>query len=148
LRVSELCNLDWESINLESGEFSIRGKGGKVRVVFLSSEAKKALKIYLDKRKDMAEPLFVSQQETRLTSRSVERIIKRYAITVGIMKPVTPHTLRHSFATDLLRNGADLRAVQLLLGHSNISTTQVYTHITDRELRFVHQRFHHRKKDP
>ena len=142
LRISELCNLDRESINLKSDEFSVRGKGSKVRVVFLSSEAKNALKIYLDKRQDMAEPLFVSQKEKRLTPRSIERFIKQYAIKAGIMKPVTPHTLRHSFATDLLRNGADLRAVQLLLGHANISTTQVYTHITDRELRSVHQRFH------
>lgn len=142
LRISELCNLDRESINLESDEFSVCGKGGKARIVFLSPEAKKWLKIWLDKRKDMTEPLFISQQETRLTPRSIERIIKRYAIAAGIMKPVTPHTLRHSFATDLLRNGADLRAVQLLLGHANISTTQVYTHITDRELRSVHQRFH------
>ncbi len=145
LRISELCNLERESVNLESDEFSVRGKGGKVRVVFLSPEAKKWLKIWLDKRKDMAEPLFVNQQETRLTPRSIERIIKRYAVAAGIMKPVTPHTLRHSFATDLLRNGADLRAVQLLLGHANISTTQVYTHITDRELRSVHQRFHRTK---
>ena len=153
LRISELCNLDRESINpvrdkasngvnLKSDEFSVRGKGSKVRVVFLSSEAKNALKIYLDKRQDMAEPLFVSQKEKRLTPRSIERFIKQYAIKAGIMKPVTPHTLRHSFATDLLRNGADLRAVQLLLGHANISTTQVYTHITDRELHSVHQRFH------
>lgn len=145
LRISELCNLNRESLNLESDEFSIRGKGGKVRVVFLSPVAKKALKIWLDKRKDMEEPLFVSQQNTRLTPRSIERIIKRYATAAGIMKSVTPHTLRHSFATDLLRNGADLRAVQLLLGHANISTTQVYTHITDRELRSIHQRFHRRR---
>ena len=142
LRISELCNLDRESVNLESDEFSVRGKGGKTRVVFLSPQAKEALKIWLDKREDMAESLFISQRETRLTPRSIERIIKRYAIASGIMKSVTPHTLRHSFATDLLRNGADLRAVQLLLGHPNISTTQIYTHITDRELRSVHQRFH------
>jgi len=142
LRISELCNLDRESVNLESDEFSVRGKGGKTRVVFLSPQAKEALKIWLDKREDMAESLFISQRETRLTPRSIERIIKRYAIASGIMKSVTPHTLRHSFATDLLRNGADLRAVQLLLGHANISTTQIYTHITDRELRSVHQRFH------
>ena len=145
LRISELCNLDREEVNLKSDEFSVRGKGGKVRVVFLSLEAKTALKMCLEKRKDMAEPLFVNQQEKRLTPRSIERFIKHYAIKAGIMKPVTPHTLRHSFATDLLRNGADLRAVQLLLGHANISTTQVYTHITDRELRSVHQRFHRTK---
>lgn len=145
LRISELCNLDRESVNLASDEFSVRGKGGKVRVVFLSPEAKQGLKVYLDKRKDMAEPMFVNNHDGRLTPRSVERIIKQYAIAAGIMKPVTPHTLRHSFATDLLRNGADLRAVQLLLGHANISTTQVYTHITDRELKSIHQRFHRSK---
>lgn len=145
LRLSELCNLDRDSVNLKSQEFSVRGKGGKVRVVFLSPEAKRTLESYLDKRKDMSDPLFVNNQDGRLTPRSVERIIKKYAIAAGIMKPVTPHTLRHSFATDLLRNGADLRAVQLLLGHANISTTQVYTHITDRELKSVHQRFHRSK---
>ena len=141
LRISELCNLGRENVNLKSQEFSVRGKGGKVRVVFLSPEAKQALEAYLDKRKDTAEPMFVNSQEGRLTPRSVERLIKKYAISAGIMKSVTPHTLRHSFATDLLRNGADLRAVQLLLGHASISTTQVYTHVTDRELRSVHQRF-------
>ncbi len=145
LRLSELCNLDRDSVNLKSQEFSVRGKGGKVRVVFLSPEAKQTLENYLDKRKDMGDPLFVNNQEGRITPRSIERIIKKYAIAAGIMKPVTPHTLRHSFATDLLRNGADLRAVQLLLGHANISTTQVYTHITDRELKSVHQRFHRSK---
>ncbi len=145
LRISELCNLDRESVNLKSEEFSVRGKGGKVRVVFLSPEAKQTLESYLDKRKDMSEPMFVNNKEGRITPRSVERIIKRYSIAAGIMKTVTPHTLRHSFATDLLRNGADLRAVQLLLGHANISTTQVYTHITDRELKSVHQRFHRSK---
>ncbi|HEY4476610.1 MAG TPA: site-specific tyrosine recombinase/integron integrase [Candidatus Paceibacterota bacterium] len=145
LRISELCNLGRENVNLKSQEFSVRGKGGKVRVVFLSPEAKQALEAYLDKRKDTAEPMFVNSQEGRLTPRSVERLIKKYAISAGIMKSVTPHTLRHSFATDLLRNGADLRAVQLLLGHASISTTQVYTHVTDRELRSVHQRFHRKE---
>jgi len=152
LRVSELCRLDRDSLNWheEGGsklpsEFSIRGKGGKTRLVFLSPAAKKALKIYLESRKDLADPLFVGQHETRLTTRSVERIIARHARQVGIVKHITPHTLRHVFATDLLRNGADLRAVQLLLGHSSISTTQIYTHITDRELRSVHERFHGKK---
>jgi len=142
LRVSELCALNRESVDLKQGEFSIRGKGGKVRLVFISPEAKKALKNYLDGRKDVEEAMFVSDKLTRLTPRSIERSIHFYAINAGITKPVTPHTLRHSFATDLLRNGADLRAVQLLLGHSSISTTQIYTHITDRELRSVHERFH------
>ncbi|MBI2097812.1 MAG: tyrosine-type recombinase/integrase, partial [Candidatus Vogelbacteria bacterium] len=138
LRVSELCVLNRDSVDWQQGEFSIRGKGGKVRLVFVSPAARKALKNYLDQRSDLAPPLFVSQNLTRLTSRSIERLVHFYAIKAGLVKKVTPHTLRHSFATDLLRNGADLRAVQLLLGHSSISTTQIYTHITDRELRSVH----------
>lgn len=142
LRVSELCSLNRDNIDLKQGEFSIRGKGGKIRLVFISPEAKQALKSYLEQRKDVEEALFVSQNDARLTSRSVERLVHFHAIKAGIVKKVTPHTLRHSFATDLLRNGADLRSVQLLLGHSNISTTQIYTHITDRELRSVHERFH------
>jgi len=142
LRVSELCALNRDSLDLTQGEFSIRGKGGKIRLVFISPEAKKALKNHLDHRKDTEEALFTSQNNTRLTPRSIERLIHFYATKAGIVKKVTPHTLRHSFATDLLRNGADLRSVQLLLGHSNISTTQIYTHITDRELRSVHEKFH------
>ena len=144
LRVSELCALNRDSLDLTQGEFSIRGKGGKIRLVFISPEAKKALKNHLDHRKDTEEALFTSQNNTRLTPRSIERLIHFYAAKAGIVKKVTPHTLRHSFATDLLRNGADLRSVQLLLGHSNISTTQIYTHITDRELRSVHEKFHRR----
>ncbi len=142
LRVSELTALNRDSVDWQQGEFSIRGKGGKIRLVFISPEAKKTVKNYLDERKDLDEPLFVGRKGTRLTPRSVERIIRSQTIKAGIMKTVTPHTLRHSFATDLLRNGADLRAVQLLLGHSSISTTQIYTHITDRELRSVHEKFH------
>lgn len=144
LRVSELCALDRDRVDWQQGEFSIRGKGGKVRLVFVSPAARKALKNYLDKRSDLEPPLFLSQNLTRLTPRSIERLTHFYAVKAGIIKHVTPHTLRHSFATDLLRNGADLRAVQLLLGHSNISTTQIYTHVTDRELRSVHEHFHHR----
>lgn len=144
LRVSELCALNRDSLDLKLGEFSIRGKGGKVRLVFISTVARKALKNYLDGRSDPEPPLFLSQNLTRLTPRSIERLVRFYAAKAGIVKKVTPHTLRHSFATDLLRNGADLRAVQLLLGHSSISTTQIYTHITDRELRSVHERFHRR----
>ncbi|MBI2100617.1 MAG: tyrosine-type recombinase/integrase [Candidatus Vogelbacteria bacterium] len=144
LRVSELCHLDRDKIDLKRGEFTVRGKGGKVRVVFLSPAAKPVLTNYLKQRKDLSEPLFINKKGGRLTVRSIERLIRFYAIKAGIVKHVTPHTLRHSFATDLLRNGADLRAVQLLLGHSNISTTQIYTHITDRELRSVHERFHRR----
>jgi site-specific recombinase XerD len=159
LRVSELCALPRE-INLKLDELSVRGKGDKVRVVFFSDEAKKWLKAYLDKRDDMDDALFVNipgkggngskkanklasnRESLRLTSRSVERIVKHYAIKAGISKKVTPHVIRHSFATDLLRNGADLRSVQMLLGHSNISTTQIYTHVTDSELRNVHKKFH------
>jgi site-specific recombinase XerD len=155
LRVSELCSLPRE-INLKLDEFSIRGKGEKVRVVFLSDNAKQAIKNYLDKRDDMDDALFVQilpdgerkekilkkKESLRLTSRSVERIIKHYAIKSGISKKVTPHIIRHSFATDLLRNGADIRSVQMLLGHANINTTQIYTHVTDTELKNIHKKFH------
>ncbi|MFA6476378.1 MAG: site-specific tyrosine recombinase/integron integrase [Candidatus Paceibacterota bacterium] len=149
LRVSELCSLDRDTINLARDEFSIRGKGEKVRLVFLSDKARDAIKEYLAKRKDMDEALFTSLSEInktkgsdRLTSRSVERIIKKYAIKAGITKKVTPHTLRHSFATDLLQNGADIRSVQMMLGHSSVSTTQIYTHVTDKHLRDIHKKFH------
>lgn len=135
LRVSELCSLP-PDINLNLDEMSVRGKGEKVRVVFISDEAKKAVKTYINKSTNMTDKLFP------LTARSIERIVKHYAIKAGISKKVTPHVLRHSFATDLLRNGADLRSVQMLLGHANISTTQIYTHITDSELRNVHKKFH------
>jgi site-specific recombinase XerD len=149
LRVSELCSLDRDTINLSRDEFSIRGKGEKVRLVFLSDKARDAIKEYLAKRKDMDEALFISLSEInktkgsdRLTPRSVERIIKKYAIKAGITKKVTPHTLRHSFATDLLQNGADIRSVQMMLGHSSVSTTQIYTHVTDKHLRDIHKKFH------
>lgn len=150
LRVSELCSLD-RDINLKVDEMSVRGKGDKVRVVFLSPDAKKAVQAYLDKRKDMAEPLFVSvsgkkKEAQRLTSRSVERIVKKCAIKAGITKRVTPHVIRHSFATDLLSNGADLRSVQAMLGHAHIGTTQIYTHVTDKHLRDVHKKFHGKNK--
>ncbi|MBU0612071.1 tyrosine-type recombinase/integrase [Patescibacteria group bacterium] len=151
LRVSELCSLT-NDIDLSADEFSIRGKGGKVRVVFLSDEARKAIKSYLALRKDMEEALFVrlagetSKEKTGpLTRRSVERIVKQYAIKAGISKKVTPHVVRHCFATDLLQNGADIRSVQMMLGHSNIATTQIYTHVTDKQLREVHKKFHSRK---
>ncbi len=142
LRVSELCSLNRDQFTeAKSGEISIRGKGGKIRVVFISETAKQAVKNYLDKRTDTEEKLFL------LTPRSVERIVKHYAIKAGIAKKVTPHTLRHCFATDLLSAGADLRSVQSLLGHSNITTTQIYTHVTDKQLREIHKAFHgkHRK---
>ena len=147
LRVSELCSLNRDSVDLTQDEFSIRGKGGKVRVVFLSNEARKVLTDYLKKRDDHEEAMFVrvgnkKSDSLRLTSRSVERTVAYYAKKAGISKKVTPHIIRHSFATDLLRNGADIRSVQIMLGHSNISTTQIYTHITDKELRNVHKKFH------
>lgn len=150
LRVSELCSVD-SDIDLSRDEMSIRGKGEKIRVVFLSPSAKKAVADYLKVRKDMEEALFVNygrgkKKPGRLTSRAVEMIVKYYAIKSGITKKVTPHVIRHSFATDLLENGADLRSVQALLGHANIQTTQVYTHVTDKHLRDIHQRFHGKKR--
>lgn len=153
LRVSELCSLS-RDIDLSADEVSIRGKGDKVRVVFLSDAAKSALKAYLARRDDMDDSLFVkvgvetrsNNQSTPLTRRSVERIVKFYAGKAGIMsKRVTPHVIRHSFATDLLSNGADLRSVQALLGHANIGTTQIYTHVTDKHLRNIHKQFHNKK---
>lgn len=153
LRVSELVSLD-KDINLKSDELSIRGKGGKVRVVFLSDKAKKYVSDYLNKRKDLDDALFVnlsnnskkdgSKIELRMTKRSVERIVKKHAIKAGISKKVTPHVIRHCFATDLLSNGADIRSVQTLLGHANINTTQIYTHITDKHLKEIHKKFHNR----
>lgn len=154
LRVSELCSLK-SDINLNSEEMSIRGKGGKIRVVFLSDEARKYLKTYLSARKDMEDGLFVKvgKEVTKngkensggaLTKRSIERIVKQHAIKAGISKKVTPHVIRHCFATDLLGNGADLRSVQALLGHSSIVTTQIYTHVTDKHLRDIHKKFHNK----
>lgn len=152
LRVSELCALD-RDLDFNREEMSVRGKGDKVRVVFISPEAKKAAKAYLDKRGDIEEALFIgsgkgfgNKEGGRLTARSVERIIKRYATKAGITKKVTPHVIRHSFATDLLENGADLRSVQALLGHANITTTQVYTHVTDKHLRDIHKAFHGKRR--
>lgn len=146
LRLSELCSLN-RDIDLSRDEFSIRGKGDKVRVVFLSDKAKEKIREYMKARKDMDEPLFVNlsgrkSSDMRLTPRSIQRIVKFYAAKAGIYKKVTPHVLRHSFATDLLSNGADIRSVQIMLGHANISTTQVYTHVTDKQLREVHKKFH------
>ncbi|GMQ95266.1 MAG: tyrosine recombinase XerC [Patescibacteria group bacterium] len=154
LRVSELCSLP-RDLDLAKDEFSVRGKGEKVRVVFLSPRAKQAVKAYLVKRVDMDDALFVRIGKTladdkgslQLTPRSIERIIKYYAIKAGISKKVTPHIIRHSFATDLLQNGADIRSVQALLGHANIATTQIYTHVTDKQLREVHQAFHGKRRD-
>lgn len=152
LRVSELVGLDRDHINLKRREFSVRGKGDKDRPIFISPAAAKWLDHYLQKRQDTARPLFIRYSGTkqvdvtgnfhRLTSRSVQRLVARYALLAGITKHVSPHTLRHSFATDLLMNGADLRSVQAMLGHSNISTTQIYTHVTDPHLKNIHEQFH------
>lgn len=155
LRVSELVGLNKDHINLKRREFMVRGKGQKDRPIFISEEATDWIKKYLDKRTDNSTPLFVrvggskksdqSGNYKRLTARSIQRMVARQAMLAGITKHVSPHTLRHSFATDLLMNGADLRSVQALLGHSNISTTQIYTHVTDPHLKQVHQKFHRKK---
>ena len=153
LRVSELINLNRDSINLDRREFLVRGKGQKDRPIFVSESAADHVRNYLAVRKDSLPALFLNNSRNlnsadtsgnyrRLTPRSVQRIIEKYARAAGITKHVTPHTLRHSFATDLLMNGADLRSVQAMLGHANISTTQIYTHITDPHLREVHEKFH------
>lgn len=156
LRVSELVNLDREHVNLSRREFMVRGKGQKDRPIFISEEAAAWIKQYLEKRQDNTRPLFIrysgskkvdtSGNYHRLTARSIQRMVARYALLAGITKYVSPHTLRHSFATDLLMNGADLRSVQAMLGHSNISTTQIYTHVTDPHLKEVHEKFHHKQK--
>lgn len=157
LRVSELVGLDREHINLKRREFMVRGKGQKDRPIFISPEAANWVEQYLNQRTDTVRPLFIrySGRKTvdlsgnyhRLTARSVQRMVARYALLAGITKHVSPHTLRHSFATDLLMNGADLRSVQALLGHSNISTTQIYTHVTDPHLKEVHKKFHRSEQD-
>lgn len=153
LRVSELCSLD-SDLDLSRDDFPIRGKGDKVRVVFLSDAVKAATRVYLKARTDMEPALFVSTARksetkkripTRLTPRSIELLIKTYATKAGITKKVTPHVMRHSFATDLLSNGADIRSVQALLGHASINTTQIYTHVTDSHLREVHKKFHSKR---
>lgn len=162
LRVSELTNINRDRLDLKNREFSVRGKGDKLRVVFVSDGAAKALRGYLEKRTDIDPALFVRDEKglarfavknkaektdgLRLTPRSVQRIVKYYAAKAGIIKDVHPHTLRHSFATDLLMNGADIRSVQAMLGHSSITTTQVYTHVTNRQLKEVHQAFHARRR--
>lgn len=153
LRVSELVGLDRDHVNLKRREFMVRGKGQKDRPIFISTEAADWIQKYLDARQDGTRPLFIrysgskkvdlSGNYHRLTSRSVQRMVARYALLAGITKHVSPHTLRHSFATDLLMNGADLRSVQALLGHSNIATTQIYTHVTDPHLKAVHDKYHH-----
>jgi len=155
LRVSELVGLDRDHINLKRREFMVRGKGQKDRPIFISPAAAEWITAYLDQREDNTKPLFtrysgrkavdLSGNYHRLTARSVQRIVSNYAVLAGITKHVSPHTLRHSFATDLLMNGADIRSVQAMLGHSNISTTQIYTHVTDPHLKSIHDRFHSNK---
>lgn len=166
VRISELVQLTQKHINFERGEFTVRGKGDKLRLVFMSDEAVKLIKAYLKKRNDNSPALFVSHSKigntvtdqieamskksdqhnaAGLTARSVQRLIKKYAGLAGIMHKVTPHTFRHSFATDLLQNGADIRSVQTLLGHASITTTQIYTHVTNHQLREIHKKFHNKK---
>ena len=157
LRISELVALKRDNLNLKRGEFAVRGKGDKMRLVFLSHRAIETINQYLKERQDNSKALFIrhdakesvekqlesmSEQMSGLTARSIQRVIKKYAKLAGIMKKITPHTLRHSFATDLLTNGADLRSVQELLGHSSISATQIYTHLTNKRLRDVYENFH------
>jgi len=156
LRVSELTSLDTEKIDFERREFGITGKGGRARVVFLSARATEYLKKYLDQRKDHFKPLFIRHkgkmdpttpdEKMRLTSRSVERMVKKYVHKMKLPVEATPHTMRHSYATDLLVAGADIRSVQEMLGHKNISTTQIYTHVTNKQLHDIHETFHGRGK--
>lgn len=151
MRVSELCSLNRDMVSTERGELSVRGKGGKVRPVFLSEDALVHVASWLKERTDLDPAVFIriprnlsfgKYDNLRLTARSVQRIVQMHATAAGIVgKHVSPHTLRHSFATDLLRNGADIRSVQAMLGHSSVTTTQIYTHVTDKGLREVHQKF-------
>lgn len=159
LRVSELTDLDRDQVNLAKEEFSVRGKGAKLRIVFLSPRAIRAIGDYLEHRTDIDPALFVShpkkgllnkknsrRESLRITPRTVARLVKHYAKKAGIVKDVHPHTLRHSFATDLLANGADIRSVQAMLGHASITTTQIYTHVTNERLKEIHQSFHGKRK--
>ena len=155
LRVSELAGLKIEQINLKRDEFTVRGKGDKPRIVFFSESAKQALKSYLEKRRDPSPYIFISHDRAKagrkdvssLTARSIERIVEGYSKAAGITKKITPHTLRHTFATDLLLSGADIRSVQSMLGHESITTTQVYTHITNNQMKDVHKKFHGKKRE-
>ena len=153
LRVSELVGLNREHLNIDAGEFGVIGKGGKARVVFLSKNAKEKLSNYLDKRTDHDRALFIRYsgpkakeglgvEGQRLSARSIERLIDKYRKKAGILFRIGPHVLRHSYATDLLTHGADIRSVQEMLGHKNISTTQIYTHVTNPRLREIHEKFH------
>jgi site-specific recombinase XerD len=153
LRVSELVALNREQANIQSGEFGVIGKGGKARVVFLSKHAKEWLSLYMSKRSDPYRPLFIrysgpkgkeglTDERLRLSARSIERMIDKYRKQAGILFRIGPHILRHSYATDLLEHGADLRSVQEMLGHKNISTTQIYTHVTNLRLKEIHEKYH------
>lgn len=153
LRVSELCHLNREQVDLKRREFMIRGKGRKPRIVFLSKKAVEAIENYIKTRQDNFKPLFINSgkgmkqdilddEKRRLTTVSIENVVRKYALKAGIIKKVTPHTLRHSYATELLANGADIRSVQEMLGHSSITTTQIYTHVTNKALREVHDKYH------
>jgi site-specific recombinase XerD len=153
LRVSELARLNREQVNTDTGEFGVIGKGGKARVVFLSTRAKEALHVYLSKRKDPYAPLFLrysgpkeeeelTDEKRRLSVRSIERMIDKYRKKANILFKIGPHALRHSYATDLLQHGADIRSVQEMLGHKNIATTQIYTHVTNVRLKEVHEKYH------
>ncbi len=152
LRVSELANLEIDNVNLKRDEFTVTGKGGKRRIVFLSERARDAIKAYLAKREDQSQHMFVSHDRAKgkrddlnLTPRSVQRIVDKYTRKAGITKKVSPHTMRHTFATDLLRGGADIRSVQAMLGHASITTTQIYTHVTNKHLRDIHKKHHDKK---
>jgi site-specific recombinase XerD len=163
IRISELVQLKIKQMNFDRGEFTVRGKGDKLRLVFISEDASAAIKKYLKKRTDNNPALFVSHSKIGnsvtkqissignasnvpgLTARSVQRLVKKYAMLAGITHKVTPHTFRHSFATDLLQNGADIRSVQTLLGHASITTTQIYTHVSNNQLRDIHKKFHNKK---
>ncbi|HET9946955.1 MAG TPA: tyrosine-type recombinase/integrase [Patescibacteria group bacterium] len=157
LRVSELCKLNHEKVNIERREFGVIGKGGRARVVFISDRAATWISKYLSERKDTFKPLFIRYsgkveeenggEKMRLTPRSVERMVKKYVKAARIPVDATVHTMRHSFATDLLTNGADLRSVQEMLGHKNIATTQIYTHVTNKQLRDIHKNFHSGNKE-
>jgi len=152
LRVSELHNLNREQVDLKRREFMVRGKGKKPRIIFLSKRAAKIIQDYLKTREDNFAPLFINSlrgkediladEKRRLSTVSIEKIVRKYALKAGIIKKVTPHTLRHSYATELLINGADIRSVQEMLGHSSITTTQIYTHVTDKALKLVHEKYH------
>lgn len=155
LRISELVSLNRNQVNPEKDEFSVRGKGDKMRIVFLSKTAQFWLRKYIYQRSDNQTPLFINHAQKedpqnlnsgRLSARSIQRMIKKYALLAGLTKKVTPHTLRHSFATDLLANNANIRSVQAMLGHANLSTTQIYTHITNQELKKIHHEHHGKKR--